>query len=110
MEFQKIMIRKKKNLDLESPRETTRVEMISGPLYSILHILTIKQSQCENRWLNKNTMEVKSEKVEQEHNKLGCFKHNEVKRGGGRIHNHNKKKQNEKVFLKTGQCFQPVSS
>ena len=28
-------------------------------------------------------MEVKSEKVEQEHNKLGCFKHNEVKKGGG---------------------------
>jgi len=27
-------------------------------------------------------MEVKSEKVEQEHNKLGCFKHYEVKKGG----------------------------
>ena len=55
-------------------------------------------------------MEVKSEKVEQEHNKLGCFKHNEVKKGGRRIPNHNNKNKTKTVFVKTRQCFQPVSS
>ena len=51
-------------------------------------------------------MEVKSEKVEQEHNKLGCFKHNAVKKGGGRrIHNHNNKNKTKRFSSRLDNVF-----